>query len=282
MPYEVLPPLAFFVSLGGIILVVSRVMVRLRREQYANSVQAAVAHVQSHRSAGLKDLAQIIGPSRKSVHVIKNRLTLLKSTARSSAGTLLSRAHSVAGKANTLKRSLLRRQPAPVAQAPDKPKLTIVETPPPAPTPEKKKLFSRPKKLPALQRARAAIEASQLDQAEEILVPYIARHPKNTQAYILLAHVASLQNNWTEALEILQQVVKINPATRGAWAELGRAAYEAGKFTLAIEALQRAHSAEPGNADTVQRLLNIAQRMDNTPMQRSLAAELKALKQNAS
>jgi tetratricopeptide (TPR) repeat protein len=148
-----------------------------------------------------------------------------------------------------------------------------------APVEERRGMFGgQPQKPSLLQRAQEALAAHNADKAESILVPHLAKHPRDTAAYMLLGEAAVARRNWREAMEIFEQVVVINPRTKGAYAALGRAAYEAGKFTRAIEALQRAHDAQPQDRKVLKQLLRIARRMDNVPMQHSLQEELRALK----
>ncbi len=67
MLYDILPPIVFFASLGGVVFITSRVVARLRR-------QRTVAPANMARSA--RNLAALVGPSQKSVHVIGSRLAL--------------------------------------------------------------------------------------------------------------------------------------------------------------------------------------------------------------
>ncbi len=78
MLYDVLPPLLFFGSLGGVILVVSRVVARVRHAQFSQEVQAA----------GQQEPAQerLLGSSGRGISLVKNRLALIARTARGGIG----------------------------------------------------------------------------------------------------------------------------------------------------------------------------------------------------
>lgn len=89
MLYDVLPPLVFFVSLGGIILVVSRVVLRIRRVQLSHSIQALSQHSPEKSFSRAEDLAHIVGPSKKSVLIIRNRLAFMLHLVSNSASRLL-------------------------------------------------------------------------------------------------------------------------------------------------------------------------------------------------
>ncbi len=121
-----------------------------------------------------------------------------------------------------------------------------------------------------VQAAQTALGAGQPGQAEDILVPYIAKHPKNTAAYLLLADISSTRGAWDEAVEILEQVIQLDAATPGAYAKLGEAALAAGHMTRALEALQRAHDAEPSEISILKNLLKIAQRRDDRVLQKTV------------
>jgi len=96
----------------------------------------------------------------------------------------------------------------------------------------------------------------------------------------MLGKAAINRHAWDEATEIFEQVVRIKPETKGCYAALGRAAYKSGNLTKAIESLQRAHDKDPQNVEVIKCLLEIANRMDNRPMQHSLSAELQQLEQD--
>lgn len=83
MLYDILPPSIFFMSLGGIILTISRVILRIRREQINHITTAAIKNQVSTGSKTV-DFASLVGPTKKSVHIIKNRLALINHTIQNS------------------------------------------------------------------------------------------------------------------------------------------------------------------------------------------------------
>src|SRR3989344_3283951 len=80
MLYDVLPPLALFISFGGIIVLVSRVVLRLRNTQLTQQIHAEVA-------AGSTPVHEesLLGPGTKGVHLVKNRLVHAAHSVRNSA-----------------------------------------------------------------------------------------------------------------------------------------------------------------------------------------------------
>lgn len=390
MLYNVLPPLIFFMSLGGIIIVISRVVLRLRQQQLATDLQSHVTRVSRTRLNKVQDLAGLLAPNQISVHSFKNRLSFLvhnikntwhKSrqdvtewrTKRAQAKTvkkqpLVSSAPAKSPKPNaglaaiTPPNSFVRNKLSAIANrvkqvrlpstakiterttaklrtakdklvslsahpslqrssksltkhqdieeiladpsdssVPDKakqsPVLRIVNTDEPsaakpAPSPVMAKmgqpvkasslsqLFKKELKKSPLQEAAEALEQLQTKRAEDLLVPYIVKHPKDTDAYMMLGRAAISRHAWNEATEIFEQVIKLKPETEGCYAALGQAALEAGNLTKAIETLQRAHDQNPQNVFVIKCLLQIARRMDNRPMQQSLNLELQQLEQS--
>ncbi len=391
MLYDVLPPSIFFISLGGIILTTSRVILRIRREQAGQAASSTIKK-QVLVSSKNTDFASLVGPTKKSVHVIKNRLALIGHTIQNSttriktewelkkktrnelkkqkhsekinqkksavtkladpAGAtspadiaaskiiqpktphLRSTFNSIGPKAkNTLlfsklklkkvgtivaKASSMLKEKLPKknteteitqenkAFPTEKPKLRLVEVDnnnPAAPDnstsvttenngtqsktelPVTQKGLSRifnkkeAKKTP-LDKAQQELAAANYQNVENILVPYLMKNPRNTSAYMLLGKAALGRHAWDEATEIFEQAVAINPTTKRGYASLGYAAYRTGKLTKALEALQKAHNAEPNNVVIIKRLLTIAQRMDNQPMQKSLEEKLTDLQVN--
>lgn len=133
---------------------------------------------------------------------------------------------------------------------------------------------AQPPQATILEQVSDAIGAGQLEQAEEMLIPYIVKHTKDCQAYMLLGKVAIAKGAWNEAMEVFQQVIHLDPEVIDAQASLGYAALQQGKFTIALQALQRAHSADPENVQILEQLLNIACRLDNKVLQKSVLAQL--------
>jgi TolA-binding protein len=389
MLYNVLPPIIFFMSLGGIIIVISRVVLRLRQQQLASDLQSHVTRVSQTRLSKVQDLAGLLAPNQISVHSFKNRLAFLvhgvkntkrkslqdlaewrqrrarakalaavassnkpitaaataKSTAaikppesflRTKLASLTNRVrqvslpkptqltaqtksrlqtigHKASASAYSLRSSLKRsrqetlppsdpsithsadHEASPQPARKKEPVLRIVNVEPPAepapPSPVLKKmgqpvkagslsqLFKKEIKKSPLQQAAEALENKQTKHAEDLLVPYIIKHPRDTEAYMMLGQAAVRRRAWNEATEIFEQVIKIKPDTEGCYAALGQAALEAGNLTKAIETLQRAHDQNPQNVFVIKCLLQIARRMDNRPMQQSLNLELQQLEE---
>lgn len=125
-----------------------------------------------------------------------------------------------------------------------------------------------------LEAARVVLQEGKYDRAEDILIPYIVQHSKEAKAYMLLGQSALGQRAWEEAIEIFQQVLKIDETEPGVYVLLGRAAFEARKFTLAIQTLQKAHDEDSTNAEVLEMLLTIAKRMDNKILEKSVRADL--------
>jgi len=149
--------------------------------------------------------------------------------------------------------------------------------------PRRKSLLKRVRRkkedLPSpLQEAKMALEAKQYQQVEDIMLPYIVQHTQDTNAYMLLGHAAFGNKSWDEAVEIFEQVEKMNTAQEGLKAAKGRTALRCGKITLALETLQRAHDDEPENKEVLEDLITIAQRMDNDALKKSAEEQLTQLK----
>lgn len=132
-----------------------------------------------------------------------------------------------------------------------------------------------------VQQARQAFADKSYAHAENILVNHIVSHTKDTNAYMLLGEIACAKENYSEAIEIFEQIIAWNPETKGGYAKLGLAAFQAGRYGRALQALQRAHDAEPDNQEVLRELLAIAKRMDNPALQHSIEEKL-AARQNAS
>lgn len=137
----------------------------------------------------------------------------------------------------------------------------------------------KPKDQDPLSRAATCLRESQYDKAEDILLPYIIRHARDTSAYMLLGRAAVGRGEWAEALEIFQQVRAIDEDTPGLLSSLGKAAAKAGRVTLAVETLQKARDIEPENIAIREELLMIAKHTDNKVLERSVAEELVELRQ---
>lgn len=320
MLYDVLPPLLFFASLGGIILVVSRVVLRMKRFELAQAIQV--------EGSASRSAHQILNPKESRIRLMRSRLTAAGVSVRESVSSLKSLPARVRaarrksseprpasagrepgpktiqaphsswrervsgtyhGLSDHLRRTISRSQRATPVTQPEKspaPKIQLRRVEgkptPPASTPRVETTAQRFQALVRKQRAttspvveaQAALAAGNLSAAEDILVSYLAKHPKNTVAYFLLGEIAARRETWDEAVEILEQVIRLDANTPGAYEKLGVAALHAGRFTRALEALQRAHDLEPENVNVLKHLLKIAQRMDNRVLQKSVLEKL--------
>ena len=133
-----------------------------------------------------------------------------------------------------------------------------------------------------LEEAQEALSAKEYERAEDILVGYIVKHTKDTDAYMMLGEAALGREDWQEATEIFEQVVSWNPKQAGVHAGLGLAAYRAGRYSMALQALQRAHEFEPENVTILTDLLSIAKKMDIPALQHSINEKLQELAGEAS
>lgn len=331
MLYDVLPPLLLFASLGGIILVVSRIVVRMKRLELSEAIQT-----EGQRTT--QPAHQLLNPKAGRIKLMQSRLAAAGSSVKQSVASLKdlparvrSARHEkslaaepeaddapatgniiapprsswrerLGGVTQKLRTVVPRRRRRAVPSAPAHSFIPSATPPPPAappkiqlrhieepsatsPAPRVETTAQRLQALVRRQRAttspvaeaQAALENGNLSQVEDILVPYLVKHPKNTMAYMLLGEVAAKRESWSEAMEIFEQVVRLDAAAPNAYAKLGEAAWHAGRFTRALEALQRAHDVEPENVPVLKHLYKISQRMDNRVLQKSVLERLQAL-----
>ncbi len=142
-------------------------------------------------------------------------------------------------------------------------------------------ILKRDKQATPLEQAEELVAAQKFEAAEDILVPHIMKHSSDTKAYMLLGKAAIGKESWDEAMEIFQQVIKLDKGMVDAYADLGHAALNAGKFTLAIQSLQHARNMDANNIRIREELLIIARRMDNKVVERGVLEELQELKEKA-
>ncbi len=305
MLYDILPPLTLFLSFGGIIVLVSRVILRMRSQELSQQIHAEVA-----AGAPMHE-ESLLGPGNKGVQLVKNRLVHAAQSVRESAERVGNKVrHIEMPETNFRERMMLftkkgtesissfakkvgSRIPNPfqrIAAIRQRVQAQSEDTQTPLATPvirlvrhtEKQniiaKIVKREKEQTPLEKAANEIANQHFDAAEDILVPYLMKHASDTKAYMLLGKTASGKGSWDEAMEIFQQVLKINNEEVDAYAQLGHAALQAGKFTVAMQSLQRARDNDPNNICIREELLFIAQRMDNKVVERSVAEELAELK----
>lgn len=323
MLYDVLPPLALFLSFGGIIVLVSRVMLRMRHEEISQQIHAEVAAAPTIHEASL------LQPGTKGVQLVKNRIAHGMASLRTNITDSIQSTRQAVADAKNRKRqkqdvsstiqtphvpvrdrivsfvqSLERRMPNPkqriaalrervrgTGESTDAPVVTptirlvrhtVTETEKqPGKTSLMSKIVKREKEETPLEKAANEIANQHFDVAEDILVPYIMKHASDAKAYVLLGNAAIGRHSWEEAMEIFQQVIKLDSSICDAYAQLGHAALNAGKFTQAIEALQHARNLDATNIRVREELLVIAQRMDNKVVEKGVAEELAELKKEA-
>ena len=374
MLYDILPPFIFFLSSAGIIVLVSRVAARTRRQQFSHSLKVQAASVSTmdtgdllHSSGPNVELAhsrpaatlfavrrslgdikkywgsrqqrralreaqkdaqlQEVVPSQgsplpsedlrsadmqagiaipnnnwreKAMQQVKARAASMGSMLQMAKAKAAARLKPHVQVSNVSVEAVVSQQPEAVhIQNNPAPQIRIIrvdahETKPkqreaatqdaqPAPTPKNRTPQGRfiarlkkaePPKPSIFEQVNDAITSGQLEQAEEMLIPYIVKHTKDKEAYMLLGRVAIAKGAWEEAMEVFQQVVRLDPNLTDAQAGLGYAALQHGKFSIALQALQRAHKADPENVQIVEQLLNIARRLDNKVLQKSMLQEL--------
>ncbi len=372
MLYDILSPLIFFASLGGILLIIGRVVIRIRREQLSTNIRSVAAHTPSALSSswqmGGGEVTQLLKPTQKSVHALRSRFALFGHmirqtkdsvvtwwTRRRDAKTAKVAAQAIAaaepvpvtssapllrtdveqsgvvaqprrrwqGISNWRERRASRKiaaaemvaQPAasdvakiattettvrsvaPVVVPVITPSVSVSDSPaavvPPAPVADSRGFASslikrvqakraNSKQPDALQSAEEELLQQHYQVAEDMLVPYIVKHPKDTAAYMLLGKAAMGREAWSEAMEIFEQVIKWNRKQVGAYTGLGLAAYHAGKFTRALQALQRAQDSDPISREVLDCLMSIAEKMDNPALQHSIREKIEQLEAEAS
>ncbi len=356
MLYDVLPPLLLFVSFGGIIVVVSRVVLRMRNQQFSEEIQAEVDSTKPIHEESL------LGPRQAGVMLMGNRLKHMAMSTKSgvagafgAAGRAVtslrtrrqerkqekqdlataSEEASVAGQVQmpetglrdriavlaqrgkeglsslqqeiasrvpdpktvgerfaSVKNRVTTRRPVAVEEevAPkSSPVIRLVRHNPAEEQPKEEKqkqgimsqILKREKEVGAIAQAEAAIANKNFDAAEDVLVPHIMKHAGDTKAYMLLGKSAIGKEAWDEAMEIFQQVIKLDDTLVEAYANLGHAALNAGKFTLAIQSLQHARDMDASNVQIREELLFIARRMDNKVVEKGVLEELALLKEQA-
>lgn len=278
---------------------------RVRRTQFSQSIQSGGASVLAGQAS------EMLRPTQKSVQAIRSRATLVHQRLTQARAVLTRGGHGVVAlmarlrpgaaglreKVGTLGSAVGRLRPrwrnrasAALVQEPDIDALFAPAAPAPITTrvvdtampaqPAMQPLHvvhhkaAPPKKMSVLQRAQAALHEKNYHYAEGILVDHIVHHTKDTKAYMLLGQISLAKTDWTEAMEIFEQVVHLQPHEPGAQAGLGMAAYNCGRYSKALPALQRAHEEDPRNRTVLSELLAIAQKMDNPALQRSIQGKL--------
>jgi predicted O-linked N-acetylglucosamine transferase (SPINDLY family) len=99
--------------------------------------------------------------------------------------------------------------------------------------------------LAMLQQGLALQKSSQLLAAERAYIAVLAKFPQNALACHLLGTVLGQQGRWMEAIEWLQQSLRLNPLDAKAWNNLATAFLDAGHSLRAKGAAERALSMLP-------------------------------------
>lgn len=302
MLYDILPPVMFFTSLGGIVFIFGKVMLRTHK-------QNLVASASLSESDNLEEWRPLT-PTPGKIRLVKSRFAALGDTFR--VLTEWYKAHPLPiksvlkvigqGSQATRQKFIARLKPKPTpASSKPSPTTPPVASTPPIPQPRiKVRTITSTKEAPSsnspmpailslgvrakqppqqkeLAAAGRAFTAQAYQKAERILVPYIVEHTKDVHAYELLGEIALAQQKWDEAIEIFEQVVILNPQGKQGYAMLGLAAMKASKLAKALPALQRAHEADSTNEEILKQLLSIAQRLDNAALQQSITKKIAAL-----
>ncbi len=302
MLYDVVPPLLFIGSLGGLIFIISRVVTRLRRHELSAALQSAATTKSSSSPGQLR-------PAQSNIRLFSSRLSALKPLL-STIGVQTKKAmfatrHVAVEVWNRVPRKLpdisrWRRPqtgtttpalmlPTPTPALKSVPHVTKVITteqtkaPPQPPKPHITKkvvsptFFQKKPRLSEVETAEAALKQGEYAKVEEVLVPYLFKHPTSAPGYIVLGKAAMQQGKWSDALEILEQAVAQDEPPAEAQALLGISAYHAGQLGRALPALQRAHDQNPANSEVLRCLMKIARTMDNRALMHSIELEIAAL-----
>ncbi|MDA1169029.1 MAG: tetratricopeptide repeat protein [bacterium] len=337
MLYDVLPPLLLFISFGGIIIVFSRVILRMRHVQFSEDIQAEVdSKIPIHEESLLR-------PDQHGVTLVKNRLGHMLRSVGSSIVSMKSRRQEAKQKKaveiiavksslvqmpevglqdkllllaqrgreglSSLQKEIANRIPDMQAIRERMPRIKetkeeVLPVPKSSPAirlvrhtgveeqstatvkPSQKagimsQLLKKDKEKTTLEQATEALGKNDFERVEDILIPHIMKHSSDTKAYMLLGKAAIGKESWDEAMEIFQQVIKIDKEMVDAFADLGHAALNAGRFTLAIQSLQHARDMDSKNIRIREELLFIARRMDNKVVEKGVLEELEELKEKA-
>ncbi len=335
MLYDILPPLLLFVSFAGIIIVISRVILRMRHTQYSAEIQAEV-----NSSAPIQE-DSLLRPNKLGVKVAKTRLVhIIRSvgggirslkTRRNEAKQKKAQTAASVGEAvktptvqmpesglqdrisvlaqkgkeglSSLQKEIANRMPRRAVPEPEiepvppvipksSPAIRLVRHSANEKVVEKKQepahkpgimshMLKRDKEKSVLEQAAEALASKDYERVEDLLVPHIMKHSSDAKAYMLLGKAAIGSESWDEAMEIFQQVIKLDKNLIDAYADLGHAALNAGKFTLAIQSLQHARNMDSENVRIREELLFIARRMDNKVVEKGVLEELQELKEKA-
>jgi len=89
------------------------------------------------------------------------------------------------------------------------------------------------------------LNASQLDEAEDVFARLVADYPEFSEGHNKLATVLFLKGEYQLSIEQCQTTIKLNPHHFGAWNGLGMCQYQMGRFHEAIVSFQKALEIQP-------------------------------------
>jgi tetratricopeptide (TPR) repeat protein len=94
-------------------------------------------------------------------------------------------------------------------------------------------------------QGQAALQANQLDEAEQRFRAVIACDPKSAAAFVNLAVVEMRRKQWSDALVHLRRAERITPAMEGIRLNIGLVYYRQGNYRAAIPMLQSVVEKSP-------------------------------------
>lgn len=121
----------------------------------------------------------------------------------------------------------------------------------------------RAKVAAALAEAQAAATAEDWPRAEQLFVDVVSLDPKNIDAYLGMADVATAQKDYVNAREALQFVLKLQQDSDAAYARLGRIDRQEGKLVEAEADFLKSVSLNAVTAGTHYELAAIEENLGN-------------------
>jgi tetratricopeptide (TPR) repeat protein len=98
-------------------------------------------------------------------------------------------------------------------------------------------------------QADAALEASDLREAEDLSIEVITQNKRCGEAYIIIGKVAFSRGQFDDAKEAFAVAIKCNKELADAYFGLGKTQLREENFTQALENLQKSINLEKGHAD---------------------------------